>query len=568
MSRAGVAVGLATAIGVVAAVPVLLIGPGLALAPIAFDGWGIAWTSLVEGPNVARAAALDGLVTILNAAAACAAVVALLTILALSIARGVERRGEIVVRRAVGASRRALRRAAIAQGTVLAGAALIAGVAASAALMTRLRAAWPGSSGGFARLAAAPALVALALAAAVVLGALIPLVYARRRTPGTDATGRGVPLFVPAVQFGFGLLGVIGAAQLARAAGDDTAGMPAPTGRLFSVTALDSSARMRAVRYAAVLDTLHRDRRVALASLASPGTHVGLGTVDYITAECGHCFDGGLPAPWHVVRAANHIVSADTFQALGLRVVEGRGIADADRGGAAPVAVVSRWLAQHDFEGGQAIGRRVRVGPLEAWYTVVGVVDDGTFDGVGASAQPRRRVYLSALQHPARTLELLVRPADHAPDAFVESAGESEQAVRERETAAARWFATALRWEGRATMVIALLGLVAVLRLWLRGAIPEIALRRSVGARRVHVLGRVLARALLITAGGIAIAWWLEPLSTELLGRAVPGLPAGGLALVPESLLALAALALMMAVATAWRAARSAPAALPGFTDL
>jgi hypothetical protein len=48
----------------------------------------------------------------------------------------------------------------------------------------------------------------------------------------------------------------------------------------------------------------------------------------------------------------------------------------------------------------------------------------------------------------------------------------------------------------------------------------------------------------------------------------VPGLPAGGLALVPESLLALAALALMMAVATAWRAARSAPAALPGFTDL
>lgn len=556
----------AVALTVAVAAPSLWFVGRLELPPVHGGGWDAAWSSLASGPDAARARALHGLTAVLAAATIALLAVALLTVAALSVARAAQRRGDLLVRRVVGASRRALTVAALVEGVLLGGTALAGGLIVAVVVVRWAPGVWPGDvgAGGLAW-----ALLATGgIVVCVLVGALFPLVFARRRTPGADAGPAGVPLFVPAVQFGLGLIALIAGAQLGehgvaptRADGD---------GVLLSVKAGDSLASARAARYAALLRELRRDTTVAVASLASHGTLLGLGMTDMITTDCGNCSQGGIRMPLRAVAATSHLATADTFRAIGLRVLEGRALADGDSWHAPRVAVVSSTLAANYFDGGRALGRHVRVGAPDAWYTVVGVVDDGVFAGVGASTQPRSRVYLSALQHPAGALELLVRPLGATP---ARAGGPMGDGVPEREllaseTGARRWFSGAIRLHGWAALVVGLLGMVAVMRLWVRGAIPELALRRAVGARRRHVLGRVALRALLVAAGGTAIGWWLAPLGSELLQRALPEVPRDALGLVGVPLAVLLAATLVAAIGPAWAAARASPAAPPGFPDL
>lgn len=542
-------------LAVVAIVAPLALGTTIALPPLRDDGWGIAWSSLAQGPGVARARALAGLAGLMTAGAVAVAVVAGLAILALSVARAARQRREIAIRRAAGASRRVLARAALVQGSVIVAGGLAAGGVAVLLLDPQVfrAAAMPGS---------AVALLAL-LAGCVALGGLLPLVFARHRMPGADARPANVPLAVPAVQLGLGLLALIAGAQVVQRA-PSIAATPAPSGEGIIL-------EVAGERAAPVLDALRHDAAVSLLSLSSSGTLLGMGTQDMITTECGRCSQGMIATPWRVVYATNHLASADTFRAIGLRVLEGRALRDTDRRGSAPVAVISRNLAQAHFEGGRALGRQVRVGAPDRWYRVVGIVDDGRFDGIGADAQARYHVYLAALQHEPRVLDLLVRPRTaRAPlPAMLEGLGTPvlESRARAAERDAAHRFAGFLRRQGGLGIAIAVVGLATVMWLWVRSVMPEIALRRAVGARRRDELGRVARRGALVAAGGAAMAWWLAPLASEILERAVPGVPTGGLGLVPGPLAFIIAAGLLAALGPAWWAMRSAPAAHPGLSD-
>jgi ABC-type antimicrobial peptide transport system permease subunit len=127
--------------------------------------------------------------------------------------------------------------------------------------------------------------------------------------------------------------------------------------------------------------------------------------------------------------------------------------------------------------------------------------------------------------------------------------------MRAREAGAARWFATILTYAGWGGLVLAVIGMVAVMRLWIAGAVPELALRRAVGARRRHVLGRVALRALAVIGGGAALTWWLEPVAAAALAQAVPGLPAGAPALVAGPFVILTVATLAAVAGPAWRTA-------------
>src|SRR4029077_21133817 len=123
------------------------------------------------------------------------------------------------------------------------------------------------------------------------------------------------------------------------------------------------------------------------------------------------CREGGILALWHYESAAHEFVSADSFQPMSLHLLAGRGITAADQWSSPRVAVVSRGLARRHFQNGNAIGSMIKVGddPAE-WHTVVGGVDAAPGPGVGAALEPPFTVYLSVLQHPVASVELLVRP--------------------------------------------------------------------------------------------------------------------------------------------------------------
>jgi hypothetical protein len=232
--------------------------------------------------------------------------------------------------------------------------------------------------------------------------------------------------------------------------------------------------------------------------------------------------------------------------------------------------VVSRSLARQHFAGGRAIGRGIRIGRAGgAWHTVVGVVPDRVGDGFGAAAQPPDAVYLSLLQHPPRTTELLVASGE------VGTRGRGEAGVTMRvrgawaslvaaEAAPVDWFARWLRVLGWAALAVTTLGMFAVMRLWVRALLHELGVRRALGAGRARVLGFVAVRAVGVVVAGVAVAWWLGPVAADAAARVVGPLPPWAPAEAALPLLALTVATLIGALAPALRAVQGPPAALLG----
>jgi putative ABC transport system permease protein len=285
--------------------------------------------------------------------------------------------------------------------------------------------------------------------------------------------------------------------------------------------------------------------------------------------------------PWRQVLATHEMVSADTFRALGIKLVGGRGISSADGWSAPKVAVVNRALASQHFQHGEALGRQLMIGLNRSdWYTVVGVVEDQTPSGLGGALQPPYTVYLSLLQHPIPEVDLLLRTTGHPestdPEHLVQGtlgispggvARTSESALLSRDTGPLAWFGRWFGFEGWVSLVIALTGTFALMRLWVVSLSGELGLRRSVGARRRHIIGWVCARACIVGLAGTAAGLWFGPAVWEALSSVVTGLPGWDGAIVARLALLLVGTTMAAALYPAWRAANAGPAQLMGSRD-
>jgi hypothetical protein len=414
--------------------------------------------------------------------------------------------------------------------------------------------------------------LALAIGGLVVVGGLLPLMHARRHAVAPAVGGEELWLPVPAAQFGVGITALLIAGQISRATTDGSSPTTsaAPDLWVVPVAVAGDDPGVRAAVWDTLLARMAQDEPGA--SLASPGTALGLGLVDMAVTDCGQCAQGGLFQPHHAMPVVHHLVSPDTFRALRLPVVAGRGVTTADAWRARRIAVVSANLARRHFAGGNAVGRLIRVGRGAAdWYTVVGVVDDRAATGFGGAGQPPFAVYLSVLQHPPRTADLLLarkpRRGPVAPGVSAAGWPATLTALQATQAAPGRWFAQVIRLEAWAALAAATLGMFAVMRLWIRGRVPELAVRRALGANRVRVLGFIAARAAGVTAGGVLIAWWLAPIAAEAAARVIPGLPAwdASAAVVPVVALAVATAAGILG--PAWRVATGPPGEWLGRAD-
>jgi hypothetical protein len=346
-------------------------------------------------------------------------------------------------------------------------------------------------------------------------------------------------------------------------------------GDVYQLTTPAMERAQRSAAYTRLLERFTPDSALE-ASLESPGTRVGLGTVDMAIADCGRCAFGTMALSLKPVAAAHYLVSADTFRMLGLKVIHGRGITADDRLGAAPVAVVSRSVEYAGFQR-PAIGRKIQIagdGPAR-WYTVVGVVENRVPEALGGADLPSDGVYLSVLQHPAANVELLVRPrrssgTPELPDVtgVARTAGIAvasrtpERTVLARETAPLEWFRRVFAWEGWVALAVACLGTGALMLIWVRSIRAELGLRRAVGATRSRVLGYVLVRAAVVAVAGVVIARWLGGLLWSAITAVVPGVPD----LSVDTLLRFGAVLVLAALAAAavpaWQASRASPASL------
>ena len=572
---------LAGAVALGAAIPVVRLATSLGhpetrlrFSTVRLSPLGFHWGSNASTPADAQAQTIALLFQLMLVAAFATLVLAGISILSISAARASARLPEIAVRRAVGASRRNLFAAALAEGGAIGTAALLLGIAAGSVGLVAAMTGWPGrfdpGSPGPAVLAAS------AVAVTIVLGALFQLISAPARRI-VEPNPHPLELYIPAIQLAMGLTVLVASTMLVRHANRllPAASSHAGNGIVFEISDPDSSPAMRSARIQSILERLHREPGMESVSVMSPGTLVGLGMNDAITTDCGFCPDGGVVIKWHLVFTTHQFVTADTFGALGIDRVEGRLLSDSDNWDAPPVAVISQTLARRHFQNSEALGRQILLKLDKAeWYTVVGVVEDRVPEGFGGQVQPRSAVYLSALQLPPQTADLLVRPGEGfsaararqilSQDGWSRAPSESEKSMVAREAGPLAWFGHWFSALGWAMLLITTASTFVLMRLWVRSLRAELGLRRAVGARRHHLLIYVLARAALTALAGVAIALWFGPALWDSLPEMIAGLPGWSLGLVGPLALILLGIALAGALVPAVAASRETPTGLIG----
>ena len=573
----------AGAVALAAVVPVVRLaesvenlGARLEFSTIRSSTLGFHWGSNASTPGDTQAQTIALLFQLLLVAAFATLILAALSILSISAARASARFPEIAVRRAVGASRRNLLSAALAEGGVIGTVALVVGIVAGSAGLLAALAGWPGSiSPG----STGPGVLAVAaVAVIIVIGSLFQLVTTPSRRIA-EPNPQPIELYIPGLQLGMGLTVLVASTMLIRHAATvvEVKRGPGGNGTVFEIAAPDSSMDRRGLRYVALLNQLHQYPGIRSASLMSPGTLVGLGMTDAITTDCGYCADGGIFIKWHVVVTTHQFVSADTFGALGIDRVEGRLLTDGDRWDSAPVAVISQTLARRHFQYGEPIGRQILLNlDQPVWYTVVGVVKDREPEGFGGQIQPRSAIYLSALQHPPTDVDLLIRPGGNgfSPDQVNRAVADigmrratrvaAEHEMLGREAGPLRWFGRWFSVLGWAMLLITTASTFVLMRIWVRSLRPEMGLHRAVGARRIHLLRYVLVRASVTALAGVLVAVWFGPSLWDSLPEMVAGLEGWNMELVAPLALLLLGIAVAGAIVPAIQACRETPIDLLG----
>jgi predicted permease len=251
-----------------------------------------------------------------------------------------------------------------------------------------------------------------------------------------------------------------------------------------------------------------------------------------ITIE-GHTPPGGED----FVNADQRIVGGRYFEALDIPLISGRYFSDADRADAPRVVVIDEYLAAQYWPGEDAVGKRLRLGPLSAasdnWLTVVGVV--GRVKHYGLDSDGRIVLYLPQTQFNARSLYVAVRSSG-SPEAIAPAVRRELQEIdrdlpmyrarsmEERLDAAVarpRFAMTLLTMFAGFALALAAIGTYGVMTFLVSQGTRDIGIRVALGATQRSILGMVLRQGTALAAAGLAVglagAWVLTRFMQSLL---------------------------------------------------
>lgn len=505
----------------------------------------------------------------------------------LLLVRAEARRGELVVRAALGAGRGRIVRQQLVESLLLAACAAVVGVLVATLGLRGVIALVPYGLPRLEAIRVDPVVVAFATAMALVVGALAGLAPALA-APAHDlasalrAVGRGVrgsaaqhgrrALVAAQVALAVALLAAAG--LLARSLHElQSADMGLAHERLVLAeldvpTALEGERRLQFLE--AVLERLS----------AVPG-------IDAATPVNAEPFAGATG--WDVPRftaegqreeqvAANPSLNFEAvfpgyFSTLGIAIRRGRGFTPDDRADAPRVAVVDEAMAARSWPGQDAVGRRVKFGGLHSrneWLSVVGVAATTRYREL---MTPRPTLYVPAEQLMVTAARLVIRTratpgfAAGAVRDAVRAADASVRVVRvapyalylRRPLASPRFNALVFGLFGTSALLMSAVGLFGVMAASVRHRRPELGVRLALGASSGAVLRMVLGDSLRLAlpgaAAGLVLVWLLAGLLRGLLFGIEP--------LDPASLLGAAAVVVTAALAASWLPARDAARVSP-----
>ncbi len=483
----------------------------------------------------------------------------------LLLARAAEREREIAIRVALGSSRGRIVRGAILESAMLVGLALPAALAVASASLRVMHAFMPAGVvrfiPGWDRMGLSPSTVAATVVFAGIAAAAFGIVPAWHLAKGavsealkSDARA-GVGPGRHRVRRALVVVEVALALPLLVAAV-----LSASTITTFITSWQgydpDNVLTMRVVLPAATYADAGRRSRFALAAVgqlaAMPGA-AGAAVGNILPAVDSNAvrsieIAGRLEADRSKApRVDYRTVSTQYFDVLRMPLVAGRAFAATDRAESEPVAIVSASMAHKFWPGASALDQRLRLvdGP---WMRVVGVCGDVVHDWFDSRNVPT--LYRPIAQAPGAALMFAVKtaaepltlaPAARAAIARIDPTQPTFDVMTLRQVVAQRtisldYIASVMAAFAGLALVLAVLGLYAVMTYLVAQRAREIGVRMALGATEADVQRDTIGQAGRLTAIGLAIGLVLA----VALGRAME---AGLLGLVSADFRVTAALA-------------------------
>ena len=491
---------------------------------------------------------------LLGGAVAILLIIGAVNVANLMLVEATARRREIALRAAVGADRFRIVRQLLIEGLVLACGGGALGLAlAWGATRTVARAAV-----NYVPRADAIAMDGRVLAFALVLSALTGVVFAiapallasradvqhdlREGARGSVGGSRRLRAALVMVEFAAAVVLVIGAGLLLRSFWNLLRVQPGYAPEHVLIASVELPRRYDkdgpiAQFYSELLTRLGARDGIRAAGIVNNLPVSGDGWTTWLTVE-----NEPLP-PGEPPEVGYRAASPGYFSAVQIPVLEGRGLADADTPESMKVVVVNRALADRFFPRGDAIGRRVRIGPnpKAPWWTIVGIV--GNVRHTGPEIEPTAELFLPDKQDVNGSMSLAVR-GDGDATALAAAVRETARAIdptvtiwRMRpmqdlldEHLAPRRLALLLI-EGFAAvaLVLALIGIYGVLSYTVSQRVPEIGVRMALGATPAGILRMTIRDGLRLAIPGVALgivsALLLTRLARAVLFNVSPGDP-------------------------------------------
>lgn len=469
------------------------------------------------------------------AAATILLLIACVNVVSLLLGRDARRREELVMRRALGASRWRIARQLLTETLLLAMLGGAAGLLVAYGCIRGLAAWAPADLPQVRAIGLDTTVFALACAVTAIAGVAVGVAPLMSRRDLADCVPRGTRSVAshPAArrvlvvaEVAFALVLLVGAGLLFQSLRQLFAIDPGFDHRRVLAVQLQVAGRQFADdgitqrHFEQVLETVRRLPGVSRAALTTQLPLSGDSDIygaQFESADAGATGGGGS--------AFRYAVSPGYFSVLGIPLRSGRLLSEGDSATAPLAAVISESLARRRFPNGNALGQRLHVGPTgRPWFTVVGVVGD--VRQTSLETRELDAVYMTPAQwHFAdRACWLLVTsPGDVAAlvpsvRAAIWSIDKEQPIVRAATldtivagTARVRRFALLLfQAFGVAALFLTAVGIYGVASSGVTNRMRELGVRTALGASRRVILRMVIGEgAALVLVGvviGIAIA--------------------------------------------------------------
>jgi len=289
------------------------------------------------------------------------------------------------------------------------------------------------------------------------------------------------------------------------------------------------------------------------------------------------------PPPNHEPLALASCVTPEYLQVMGIPLRRGRFFNDLDRMGSEPVVVIDDNLAQHAFDGKDAVGKHIWIPAMDSRpVLVVGVVGHVRHWGLAGDDQSRVRdqMYYPFAQVPDRLLHLfssfmsIAARTTIPPLTVVEPlrrelrGATGDQALYEVHTmeqlvsaslARQRFLLLLFGIFAGLALLLACIGIYGVLAYLTGQRVPEIGVRMTLGATAQDVVRLILGQSLVMIFVGVGVGIVAALVAGRVLNRLVEGMRPADVSTFATTIPVLIIAALFASFVPARRASRVDP---------